>query len=183
MKNKIGFIMKAVAVVVFLLMFASCTKGESNMKSLVSSSETNINDLATKRYDEMELQKISSFKGTINELHEQYPVYCCRQTNNMYRISYLGSDRIVLLLFDNEGNKILSKNRETKLSKSDFSILKKGDPLEKVMEIDTEGEYLFLYTGRNDTPKESLHYTKDGFLITIKYNDNNLIDYINEELI
>ena len=55
--------------------------------------------------------------------------------------------------------------------------------MKRTMAIDPNGEYLFLYTGRNDTPKVSSHYTKDGYLITIEYDVSNVIISINEELI
>ena len=67
--------------------------------------------------------------------------------------------------------------------KSDFDKLVKGQSLDEVRAIDPNGEYLFLYTGRNDAPKVSSHYTKDGYLITIEYDVSNVITSINEELI
>ena len=53
-----------------------------------------------------------------------------------------------------------------------------GRHLSDVQTIDPEGEYLFLYTGRNDVPKVSTHYTTDGFVITITYDKNNVIEKI-----
>ena len=100
-----------------------------------------------------------------------------------YRVSYLGDERIAVLLFDSSGNKILGNTYRTQLLKSDFNGLAKGQSLDAVRAIDPNGEYLFLYTGRNDTPKESLHYTKDGYLITIQYDASCSIISINEELI
>jgi hypothetical protein len=38
-----------------------------------------------------------------------------------------------------------------------------------------EGEYLFLYTGRNDMPRVSTHYTTDHYLITVSYDESNLV--------
>ena len=86
-------------------------------------------------------------------------------------------------LFDDSGTKLLGNIYSVQLSKSDFDGLTKGQSIEEVKTIDPNGEYLFLYTGRNDTPKVSSHYTKDGYLITIEYDDFNTIISINEELI
>ena len=101
----------------------------------------------------------------------------------MYRVSYLGHGSIAVFLFDSSGNKIWGNTYSTQLLKSDFDGLVKGQSLDEVKAIDPNGEYLFLYTGRNDTPKVSSHYTKDGYLITIEYDVSNVIISINEELI
>ena len=97
-------------------------------------------------------------------------------------MAYLGDGRIAVLLFDNYGNKLFGNIYNLQLLKSDFDSLAEGQSLEKVREIDPDGEYLFLCTGRNDTPKVSSHYTKDGYLITIEYDASNNIIIINEEL-
>ncbi len=55
--------------------------------------------------------------------------------------------------------------------------------LEEVRAIDPDGEYLFLYTGRNDVPKVSSHYTKDGYLITIEYDESNAVVSVEQELV
>ncbi len=73
--------------------------------------------------------------------------------------------------------------KRTEVLKSDFDNLKTGQSLDDVREIDPDGEYLFLETGRNDTPKVSSHYTKDGYFITVEYDDANVIISINEERI
>ena len=101
----------------------------------------------------------------------------------MYRVSYLGDESVVIFLFDGSGNRLFGSTYSTQLLKSDFDKLVKGQSLDKVRAIDPNGEYLFLYTGRNDTPKVSSHYTKDGYLITIEYDASNVITSINEKLI
>ena len=55
--------------------------------------------------------------------------------------------------------------------------------LDDIQKIDPNGEFLFLYAGRNDIPKISSHYTKDGYIVIIEYNDNNQIVNITQELI
>ena len=68
-------------------------------------------------------------------------------------------------------------------SNADFDALEEGQSLESVQGIDPNGKYLFLYTGRNDVPRRSLHFTKEGYLITIEYNDSNVITSKKMELI
>ncbi len=172
-----------IAVIVLLINVCSCTKGVNNIEVEISPSDKSLVDLASKIYEETELLELMNFSGSLNELNIQYPIECLREDNGMYRVSYLGDESVVVFLFDGFGNKLSGRTYSTQLLKSDFGSLKKGQLLDEVRAIDPNGEYLFLYTGRNDTPKKSSHYTKDGYLITIKYDISNVIISINEELI
>lgn len=168
---------------VMLLMICSCTKGGSDLNIEISPPDKSLVDLASKTYDETELLELMKFDGLLNELNVKYPIECLREDNGMYRVSYLGDESVVIFLFDGSGNKLFGRTYSTQLLKSDFDKLLKGQSLDEVRAIDPNGEYLFLYTGKNDTPKESLHYTKDGYLITIQYDASCSIISINEELI
>ena len=168
---------------VMLLMICSCTKGGSDLNIEISPPDKSLVDLASKTYDETELLELMKFDGLLNELNVKYPIECLREDNGMYRVSYLGDESVVIFLFDGSGNILFGRTYSTQLLKSDFDKLLKGQSLDEVRAIDPNGEYLFLYTGRNDTPKESLHYTKDGYLITIQYDASCSIISINEELI
>ncbi len=153
------------------------------MKIEISPSDKSLVDSASQIYDEPQLMELAKFNGSMNELNTKHPIECLREDNGMYRASYLGDGSIAVLLFYYSGNRILGNIYSTQLLKSDFDRLVKGQLLDEVRAIDPNGEYLFLYTGRNDTPKVSSHYTKDGYLITIEYDALNTIISINEELI
>lgn len=172
-----------ISIIVLLFLLCSCAKEGSDLKIEPSPSDKRLIDLASKIYDEPQLSELIKFNGLIDELNAQYPIECLRENNGIYRVAYLGDGSIAVLLFDNYGNKFGGNIYNTQLLKSDFEGLTKGKPLEEVRKIDPNGEYLFLYTGRNDTPKVSSHYTKDGYLITIEYDASNSILSINEELI
>ncbi len=172
-----------ISVIVMLLVICSCTKGGSDLNIEISPPDKSLVDLASKIYDEAQLLELAKFKGSMNELNTKYPVECLRENNGTYRVSYLGDGNITVLLFDDSGNRLLGNIYSTQLLKSDFDNLKKGQLLNEVRAIDPNGEYLFLYAGRNDAPKVSSHYTKDGYLITIEYDVFNVIISINEELI
>lgn len=156
---------------------------ESNSETETFSSEKPLVDLVSKTYNEAQLLEIVKYNGSMDELNAQYPIECLREREGVFRVAYLGENSVAVVLFDNSGNKILGGVHSTLKRKSDFSCLSKGQPLEDVRGIDPDGEYLFLYTGRNDAPKESTHYTKDGYLITIEYDDSNTIIGIEEEFI
>ena len=170
-------------ITVILLAICSCTKGGSDLNIEISPPDKSLVDLASKIYDETELLELTKFNGSLNELNIKYPIECLREDNGIYRVSYLGDGSIAIFLFDGSGNRVVGSTYSTQLLKSDFDGLVKGRSLDEVRAIDPNGEYLFLYTGRNDTPKVSSHYTKDGYLITIEYDVSNVIISINEELI
>lgn len=172
-----------ISIIVMLLVMCSCTKGGSDLNIEISPPDKSLVDLASKIYDETELLELTKFNGSLNELNIKYPIECLREDNGMYRVSYLGDGIIAIFLFDGSGNRVLGSTYSTQLLKSDFDGLVEGRSLDEVRAIDPNGEYLFLYTGRNDTPKVSSHYTKDGYLITIEYDVSNVIISMNEELI
>ena len=155
----------------------------SDLNIEISPPDKSLVDLASKKYDETEFLELMKFNGSLNELNIKYPIECLQEDNGMYRVSYLGAERAVIFLFDGSGNRLFGSTHSTRLLKSDFDKLVKGQSLDDVRAIDPNGEYLFLYTGRNDTPKVSSHYTKDGYLITIEYDISNVITSMNEKLI
>ena len=172
-----------ILIILSLLVFFSCTKGGNDLNIEISPSDKSLIELASKIYDETELMELAKFSGSIDELNIRYPIECLREDSGNYRVSYLGKGSVVVFLFDDSGNKIIENTYSTQLVKSDFEVLAKGQLLDEVIAVDPNGEYLFLYTGRNDTPKVSSHYTKDGYLITIEYDNSNVIASINKELI
>ena len=172
-----------ISVTVLLLVICSCTKGEADLKTKISPPDKSLFDLTSIRYDEPELLEIAKFAGSLKELDEQYPIDCLREDNGIYRASYLGNGKIAIILFDISENAFFGKVYSTELFKSDFDKLETGHSLNAARELDPNGEYFFLYTGKNTTPKMSFHYTKDGYLITIEYDVSNVIISMNQALI
>lgn len=174
----------AKCIVLFILslcLLCECAKGENNLKIKMSLPDKKVTELVSKTYNDTQLTNIVQYEGTMAELNTQYPIECIRKTGDFYRVSYLGNSSIVVLIFDNAGNKICGDVHGMILKQSDFTSLVNGQSLEDVQRIDPYGEYLFLYTGRNDIPRISNHYTKDGYLITIEYDkDNNILSLRNE---
>ena len=164
-------------------MLFSCAKGGNDLEVKTSPSNESLIDLTSRIYDDSQLFEIAHFNGSISALGIQYPIECLREHNGIYRVSYLGVEKVAVLIFDDSGNKLFGNTYSSQQLKSDFGGLVKGQSLQDVQKIDPQGEYFFLYTGRNDTPKVSSHYTKDGYLITIEYDSSNTIISIEEELI
>ena len=89
-------------------------------------------DLASKIYDETELLELMKFNGSLNELNIKYPIECLQEDNGMYRVSYLGDESVVIFLFDGSGNRLFGSTHSTRLLKSDFDKLVKGQSLDDV---------------------------------------------------
>ena len=162
-------------IILLLCVLSSCGKGESELKEKICSPDKNITELVSKKYSNSQLLTIAQLEVTMNELNKQYPIECLRKIGTAYRVSYLGNDSAAVIYFDSSENKIFGKVCSLYLTKADFNELATGQLLEHVQKIDPQGEYLFLYTDSNDAPKVSTHYTKDGYLITVEYDDGNTI--------
>lgn len=169
--------------IMLLCLMSACVKEVNDLKISISPSDKALSELASTHYSRSQLMEIIQIDESIDNLNKKYPIECMRETGGNYRVSYLGESCVAVILFDKNGNRMLGNLYDTAQSKSDFSPLEKGSLLGDVQKIDPNGEYLFLYTGRNDIPKTSTHYTVDGYLITIEYDEVNVISGITEELI
>lgn len=174
---------KFLITIVVLCTFCSCSKGGNGLGLELSPSDKNLAELVSQTYSDSQLLEIAQFNGSIRELNTHYPIECVRESGNAYRVSYFGDSSIAVITFDDAGNRILGNVYSALRLKADFDVLVNGQSLNNVQKIDPNGEYPFLYTGRNDLPKISTHYTRDGYLITIEYDDSNVISNIQEELI
>lgn len=167
---------------IILLLLCSCEKGD-NMKFTASDSQTNITSLITTIYSDEQLDKINTNNNDINQLNADYPIQCLREIDSHYEVVYRGNQKILIVIFDHSGNKILSKVYNISVLSSTFDVLSVGHSICEVQKIDPKGDYTFLYTGRNDVPFISYHYTSDGYIIQIKYNDKNEIINIDKDFI
>lgn len=183
MRIKIKKFLFLIAIIVLVFLLCTGDNGGNNLEIKTSPPNNNLIDLVSKIYDESQLSELVNIDGSMNELHGKYSIECLRSDKGIYRASYLGDGYVAVVLFDESGNKLIGKVYKTQLLKSDFCELEKGKSVEDVRKLDPNGDYVFLYTGRDDMPKASSHYTKDGYLITIEYDTFNKIISINAELI
>lgn len=159
-----------------------CTEGGNGLSIEISPSDKNLIELATETYDETQLMNIVGFDGSLNALNAKYPIECLRDRNGMYQAVYLGNGNIAILTFDRSYNKDFGRIYSASLSKTDFDKLAKGMSLDDVRSVDPNGDYLFLYTERNDF-NESFHCTKDGYFYVIEYvYDESMKSWIVSEI-
>lgn len=168
---------------ILISILIACTGGDQLMEIAITPVEANINDVIFDEYSESTLQKICALKGNIHKYNREYPIECARNSINGYRVVYRGSSHMALIWFDADGEKIHAQLVELQHAAADFMEIELGETLETVRSTYPEGVYLFLYTGRNDTPRISSHYTVDGYIVYISYDVNYVVESITTELI
>ena len=140
-------------------------------------------------YSDVQLSEIAESEMSKDQLVGQYPATYTRTVSivqddisnatSAVAVHYWGETKVLQLMFDdNSGNKLSSRIYNANCLKSAFEALAVGQPMSDVQTIDPEGDYVFLYTGRRDVPRVSTHYTTDGFLINITYNEDDVIEKI-----
>lgn len=167
--------MKYAKYVILLLLaalcFSSCTAPKS-VKSEVSDSQKNINELVTTQYTNEQLNNICDEELTLTEFNSKYPIECLRKRSDSLTAAYKSSDSFLIIYFNSDGTKEYANLFKAVRTKDEFSSISTGKTLDDVMKLDPDGVYYFLTTGRNE-PRISDHCTSDGHLVQIRYNDKN----------
>lgn len=140
----------------------------------------NIHSIVTKTYSAEELEQIAAFEGDYYDYVAQYPIQCIKTLGESYRVAYLGADRVAVLYFNGKGEKLSGEVYMTAKTGADFDGIAVGDSMETVKQLDPAGYYPVISTGKDRVRSE--HYTSDGFMITIYY-DQDVIVEITKELI
>lgn len=129
-------------------------------------------------YSDEQLSEIAKLSGSMNDITDSYKTNYKTKVDVGYRVIYRGETKILMLIFDESENKVSSSFHDMTLNKDAFNMICVGSALSEVRAIDPQGDYLFIYAGSNDIPRVSMHYTMDGFVITITYDKNNMIEKI-----
>lgn len=125
-----------------------------------------------KEYSEENLDIINSLDVDINELNKQYPIERIRQNENNFQVIYRSSQSVLILNYSLNGKKNYSNKYTTTKLKDDFNKITIGNTIDFVQKFDKDGSFPFMYIGRNDLPLISYHYTMDGYLIELTYDDD-----------
>lgn len=145
--------------------------------------DQNVMELLTHVYSDDKLTEISQFKGTLTELGQTWQVECLRETPFTQYAVYRSENDLVFLYFDGNGNLLGRPDRgHMAHSSEEFKALRVGDTLDDVMAFDPGGSYLWLYTGIQPPPV-SVHCTTDGCIISIEYDNENVITKIEIRMI
>ena len=134
-------------------------------------------------------KKISAmFESKLNydDTIKEYSDYYNREFNDGHNLLiYYVNDKVVLLMFDENGERVISNYRViSSLEKNDFKNIKRGMNIQDIMDLDNNGYYGNKYASSKEYPlKYSEHYTKDKYFVRIDYDDKyNVKDIRYEEL-
>ncbi len=140
----------------------------------------NIHSLTVTTYNNDGLEEIKNFEGTYYELGAKHPGGCTKTVGGCLRVSFLSEDRVAVLLFDSQGNKLSGDVYTTTCALSELSELAVGDSMDKVKQVHPEAYFPMITMDKDRIRSE--HYTNDGFIVTIFY-ENDQIAEITTELI
>jgi len=158
----------ALLFVVIVVLLTGCNVSELQ----VSDEDKSINDLLTTIYSNTQLEEMDRLDLPLEEMHKKYPIQCLRKKDYGYRASYRSENDVLVIYFDLDGKETFSKKQPfSKRTNSEFLELEMGKDVYDVMEFDENGDYLFLRTGDTST-KISTHFTIDGYLFELTFDDN-----------
>ena len=133
-----------------------------------------------------EISIMCDSKSNYNDTIKEYPDYYNREFKDGHSLLvYYVDDKVVLLMFDKNGERILSDYRViSSLGMNDFKEVDNGMNIKDIMDLDKNGYFGDKYASSRDYPlKYSEHYTKDKYFVRIDYDDKyNVKDIRYEEL-
>ena len=180
-----------IAIISVLIFLPGCNQTENDEITTKPNGETQgaLQSGEIFVYSDEQLTEIAGSNAAKDTLLENYPTTYIRAVSiaqsdlsdakPAVEVYYRGETKVLQLMFDAiSGDRLSSLFHSTFCSKNEFEPLAIGQSLSDVQAIDPNGEYWFLYTGRNDMPWVSTHYTTDGFIIRVTYDQNNVIEEI-----
>ena len=148
----------------------------------VSDEDKSINELLTMIYSNSQLEEMDRLDLTLEEMHAKYPIQCLREKSNRYRAAYRSESDVLVIYFDLDGKETFSQKWAFAKTKSDFLKFEVGQSLDVVIAFDENADYYFLHTTSAEK-NISIHYTLDGYVFQINYDDDYIIESIYYELI
>ena len=173
-RNKIYIV---IGLLILCLVISYCMNISLYYKGCITShiagknnNSKSIMEVSTVSYNDVVLEEILACNESMSSVNKRYPMECVRHIYDSYRVSYLGQDKVLTHFYDEDGNFILGRIYRQNKFKDDFKKIHFGMKCEDVKAFDNDGCFLSLYVDGINLPKESIHYTKDGYIITIRYD-------------
>ncbi|MBR2615348.1 MAG: hypothetical protein IKC69_01575 [Clostridia bacterium] len=135
-------------------------------------------------FSEEELRAIASFEGTLSELETQFPstyadIVNCTPFGEMSNIVgfrhyvYYGTGKVLVASYDFQvRTRTSAEFYPLQHPKAYFESLSACSTLEEVRALDPKGEY--IETGAWYSDSASYHYTTDGYVIAVLYQDGDV---------
>ena len=155
----------AISLILFLGGCAMYNKNEQATKGLSLYTDVEVDHIQT---------ELVAAKNTKSEILDLYSVLFLGN-KNADAVAIMGESKLLLCHFNPDGSMLFVRDYKYSPDSTKFDVVLPGDSINSVMALDAEGYYPFLYTGRDDFPRISNHFTLDGYLITITYNRENAV--------
>ena len=169
-KTRIALLVAAIALIIVFIYFAATGKGAKKEKAM---------EYTPGPYTDEQLNQINQENITRSSSLDALERICDVQyldKGSPDQIAVVPGDTQVLVIhYDENGEQKSQALLSLSPPSEAFETLSTDDSINDVMTIDPNADYSFTYSGRNDTQKLSLHYTKDGFCVVVAYDSNNSI--------
>ncbi len=145
------------------------------------SNDSQSNQAEFLQYTDNELDDIhTDFTHSKYSLSEAVVLFDAKSPENSTKneIAFFGETRLLVCYYDVDGVFLGSLKKLYSIESVKFDSITVGSSLQDVIALDPNGSYLFLYTGRNDLPKVSMHYTLDKQEVVITYDENNVVQEV-----
>lgn len=180
-----------IIVIVLLFLTAGCNNKnkveemnyeERNMNDIIAlTSDENVNDIITKEYSNKELNEIESSDLNLENLDKIYRIECIRKDTyypfSSYKVVYKSKNKFLIICFDEKGEKLYGFSPRMSNEKHKFDSVEIGkDKKTKIYLNDLNLSLISELDSliRHDSSL-SAHYTKDGYLITFDYDENDIV--------
>lgn len=119
------------------------------------------------------LSELLKSKPTLEELNANISLEFVRKLDTSYRAVMKTEQGWVQAFFNQDGTfaESVKMGKLKSVLKDDLLKIPFGMPVKQVQEIDPDGDYNFMYASWSGYPKKSYHYTSDGYVFSIYYDD------------
>lgn len=149
-------------------------------------SDDHIDSLILNKYSNSDLKKIESdiesYNLDLESLDSKYKIECIRNDTLIlpdggFRVVYRSKNKYLFVYFDKQGTRYWSNISEMVKEKSKYDSVKIGKDSKtkifyKSFSLAAVSE---LHFSTSHNVKKSVHYTKDGYMITFDYDENGVV--------
>ena len=118
------------------------------------------------------LQSIESSVCNLEDLETEYLCTKKIESAHLTTLMYFGDIYALEIQFNQSGERINTWHRSYCENEQLIDCIDVGMDLDTIMTMDPRGDYSFLYTGRNDTPRISVHCFKNLSVLLVRYDSN-----------
>lgn len=187
--RKISFVFLAVLALV-------CGCSENRGTDLVTTQPTTLTTTALYTvasgevpiyYTDAQLDIMYESASTLQQQTSEYATNYVKEGDAGYRVVYRGDTKAVIFVYDWEGERVAQSFWGlSPLAKTAYDVIAIGDPFSRVQDLDPNGNYEVVeHSERHCTShgRVSIHFTIDGYMVLIKYDQAFCVEYIEVDML